>query len=349
MDALRPTVTPIALALFVAAVFVWSSPWRLSALGSVHTAGTLMTAVPSSLTSTLSLRDCNARNQLTRDNVVSWIARADWEVPPSMFHYGLPGFLFPFIDLHVGPYPIGHDLVSFLGTQLKIPESRRLHYLEIGVSVGKGLMTQLQFFGSAALVVAYDIEDINPTFARMLTLAETMETFTAERLQTGSESLRRRPGAELVDTIKRFTAPSGGELIYINSDEFNFEGWERFQKLGHTFDLIYSDASHTPGALLFEADQLLQRRLINLRHFVMVWDDCVGDMISGGVCPIVVNMRRQPGAGLLYARSVSIGGWVGVHEEKHNHCIVSTLELDSIWRSDELLASGTQPLKQICT
>lgn len=297
----------------------------------------------------LSLQECYERNQVTRYSVLSWISRDDWMSPPSLFNYGLPDHVFHLVNLDVGEFPIGHDLISFLGTHLQshLSTQSRLNFLEIGVSVGKSLMTQLQFFGENALVMAFDVEDINPTFENMLSPGDhlMLDSFTDEKLVQGAKTLRRKSGSQRVDTIKQFFSPSGGELRYLSTDEFNILGWDHLQKQGIIFDLIYSDAFHEPSALLFEAEQLLTRGLVNLNAFAIVWDDCDGDMVNKGVCPILDKLKIKVGSNVLYSGVFKIGGWLGVHEELHSTCIMSTLPLYKIWQEDPFLL--TRPLMQL--
>jgi hypothetical protein len=287
----------------------------------------------------VTLKEAYVTNERTRSSVTSWIDRADWEAPPSFFNYGLPHWAYPWVNLPVGAHPVGHDLISFLGAQLRSP--RRLHYLEVGVSVGKCLFTQLQFFGKGALVMAFDLEEINPAFERLLTPAKppVLASWTEERLRPGVNTQRRVPGHEHVDTIKAFTSPAGGELRYLSSDEFNAVGWEHLQKQGIAFDLIYSDALHTPDALLFEATQLLERGLINHKQFAFVWDDCEGTMVEGAVCPILAQLRKVPGAPPVHFNIFKIGGWMGDNEAKHHTCVATTLDLSALRKGDAALAA----------
>jgi hypothetical protein len=296
------------------------------------------------------LQECHARNQRTRTAVTSWISRNDWLVPPSLYGFGLPEYVYPTINNNVGPLPIGHDLLSFFGSQLLAVtgNARRLQYFEVGVSVGKCLFTQLEFFGSTATIFAYDVEDINPTFARMLTpgTPHVLDSFSEERLKSGKKTIRRRPGTERTDTIKKFISPAGGELRYLAADEYNSEGWAHLKQQNVSFDLIYSDAFHEPPALLFEAEQLLSHELINLKSFAIVWDDCLADMVAEAVCPIIERMRRIPGLPRLYSELAEIHGWTGINDSPHQTCILSTLDIRRLREGDVDFAAV--PMERLC-
>ena len=278
------------------------------------------------------LRDVYARNQVTRNSVKVWIEKKDWEAPPSFFTYGLPPWAYPWVNLDVGTDPIGHDLITLLGVNLKRPLAK-LHYLEIGVSVGKCLFTQLQYFGEGVLVFAYDLEEVNPTFSRMLVQGTELDSWREEELRAGAVSQRRASGNEHIDTIKQFFSPAGGELRYLASDEYNYVGWARLAKQNVVFDLIYSDAFHTPEALLFEANQFLP--LLNKANFAIVWDDCEGTMVTEAVCPILEKLRTRPHAPPVFFNIFVIGGWMGENEAKHHTCVATSINLASLVQQDD--------------
>jgi hypothetical protein len=321
-------------------------------LGVIESRGVVAASQP-----VRSLQDCYSRNQVTRASVTSWVARSDWLTPPSLFNYGLPDSVFHLINNNVGPLPIGHDLISFLGSQLlsvararepRLQPPRRLHYFEVGVSVGKCLFTQLEFFGPSALIFAYDLEDINPSFAHMLvpSAPAVLDSFTEEQLKPGQSSIRRQPGMERIDTIKKFVSPAGGELLYLASDEFNSAGWAHLKRQNLTFDLLYSDAFHDPTALIFEAEQLLNHGLINLQSFAIVWDDCSASMEAEALCPMLLKLRAIPGVPPLFNTNFMIHGWLGTSESEHRTCILSTLDLYHLRKSD--VAFAALPTEEAC-
>ena len=105
-----------------------------------------------SLSMPATLEEVRLWNEALRQSVPNWIQRVDWETQSwggnSRYNYGLPPLAYGKINLPVGGVPIVHDIISYfaglMGTKIK--------YLEIGVSVGKGLLTQLNFLGSRSEV-----------------------------------------------------------------------------------------------------------------------------------------------------------------------------------------------------
>jgi hypothetical protein len=94
--------------------------------------------------------------------------------------------------------------------------------LEIGVSVGKCLLAQLKFLGPSSVVYAFDVEDINPTFERLLTHVDTPASLSEETMAKGHRTMRRRGTRQLTDTIKHFTTRSdaGGHSDNMGSHLF---------------------------------------------------------------------------------------------------------------------------------
>jgi hypothetical protein len=197
-----------------------------------------------------SLEATRLHNEATRRNVSKWIRREEWASPPSLISYGLPPWsprIFDLVDRDVGGVPIVHDLVSWLGRAL---EGRlgSIGYLEVGVSVGKCLATQLRALRPASDVYALDVEDINPSLARLLDAGPTLAEWTDEAMPPGgAPNLRRTAKAcahgHGVDSVREFRlagAPAGAapRLRYVACDEFNAVGWDRLAELRPRFQLV---------------------------------------------------------------------------------------------------------------
>jgi len=103
-----------------------------------------------------------AKNRETLKKVPKWITDDDYQ--HSVFQYGLPAHVKHLIDEDVGTDPTYNDVFCYLFNFLDQP----LHYLEIGVSVGKSLYQTLSCAKNAR-VTALELESINPTFGNLLT------------------------------------------------------------------------------------------------------------------------------------------------------------------------------------
>ncbi|XRB17841.1 sulfotransferase [Pseudoscourfieldia marina] len=208
-------------------------------LGSVVPA----THVPDEATASFADVQTVTRKALSKMKGKEWIKRIDWETPRrngvgSYFNYGLPASVYDIVGADVGPAPIQAELIALLGTRLAVHSIR---YLEIGVSVGKTLWQMLHVVSKGGLVVAFDIEHINPTFANLLSDRTLVRRWI---------NARRIIRTAFVNEITRYRGPTGAPFMYVESDEYDSNGWRELRNLDVRFNLILSDAMHTPSALL---------------------------------------------------------------------------------------------------
>jgi len=102
--------------------------------------------------SELSVESVRAYNDISRSAIKSWIRKSDYD--SAIFSYGLAVEHISEVDKDVGGVAIIHDVVSFLALSLENSSSKNIIYLEIGVSVGKCLYTQINIFPPTASVFA---------------------------------------------------------------------------------------------------------------------------------------------------------------------------------------------------
>lgn len=179
------------------------------------------------------------------------------------------------------------------------------------MSVGKSLFTQINFLGPYSEVVALDIEAVNPTLARMLSPIPSDPENKYKRF-------RKRDG-------------SGANLTYIEGDEFATSSWDVLSQLVHgsssssgssPFNVVLSDAMHSPDALVAEVDNILLYRLLNASAFAMLWDDCDG-ILADTFWNILRPKLLAIYPSMAFHR-VSVYGWLGIHEQggrRHGTCI----------------------------
>jgi hypothetical protein len=156
------------------------------------------------------LVDIHAHNQISRNMIKTWVPPADYMENDAVFGYGLPArfkgkpsMSDEFLLKDVGPSPIQHDFISQLGARFQA-QGKRVKYLEIGVSVLKGIHTQMNYFKDA-LIVAWDIEDPNPTIAKQWAKVKTIDSWETSR------DKNKKPA----DFINRYDGPLGNALYYV--------------------------------------------------------------------------------------------------------------------------------------
>jgi hypothetical protein len=213
----------------------------------------------------------------------------------SIFHYGLPPHIRPFIDNPIDNSPTYSDLVVHLARGIQ-----GLRYLELGPSVGKNLFQVASAVQNAELV-AVDIEDINPTLERQLVRRDQ----TAWATMAGS----KRSAASTQSVYVLGT----NRVEYIAGDLFDPATWERLR--GRRFNVIFSDAFHSPEALLMEWEQICKLDLLAAAPFAMIWDDLSSAGMRSAFYRIASAIRRdRPSA---VASLEVFQGWVGKHEGLH--------------------------------
>lgn len=166
------------------------------------------------------------------------------------------------------------DLLVFLGKQLG-----HVNYFEIGVSLGKNLLQISRAFPSARLT-GLDVEEISPQLAAQFDGQQTVWT-AAEKYDVNSLA-----GAP-VSKLASLTRLKHGQQVfnYLSADQFRPDSWERLK--GNKFNLIFSDGSHTPEALLIEFQYLTANDLIDRSGtFAMFWDDLHGEHMQGAFTKI---------------------------------------------------------------
>jgi hypothetical protein len=232
-------------------------------------------------------------NRGTLSLVPCWLNDEVYEA--SIFQYGLPPHIRAFIDDPIDDSPTYTDLIVHLARLLG-----NLRYLELGPSVGKNLF-QVAKAVQDAVLTAVDIEDINPILEQHL---ERMGT-TKWQTVVGSKRVAH-------STLSRYKL-GNNSVEYIAGDLFDNATWEQLR--GKSFNLIFSDAFHSPEALLMEWDNISRLELLGPGPFAMVWDDLTTAGMRRSFYEIAVEVtRRRPGAVVSLEL---LQGWVGKREELH--------------------------------
>ena len=234
-----------------------------------------------------------ARNRQTLAGIEHWLDEDVYRA--SIFQYGLPNHIRAFIDDPIDNRPTYSDLIAHLAAQIQ-----GLHYLELGPSVGKNFFQVANAVHNAELV-AVDIETINPVLEKQLTLIDRQDWPT----MAGS----KRTGASTHSSY-RF---NDNRLEYIAGDLFDGATWKRLA--GRKFDQIFSDAFHSPDALLMEWEWISKLELMADSRFAMVWDDLNSDEMRQAFYRIAGAIRAKRPSTVVSLELFQ--GWVGKRERLH--------------------------------
>lgn len=222
----------------------------------------------------------------------------------SCFNYGVPDFIKAVINNELDNDPTYTDLMK----TIVYKHFDKLNYLEIGVSVGKNFY-QMMGLEKPAFLVGFDIEEINPV------LESKLKEEKAEFWDTPKKSIKKTSSY-----LKHFQFENK-QIAYLCADVWDENSWSKMR--GNKYNLIFSDALHTPEAILFEFEMLVKYDLLDDR-FVIVWDDLVGKM-KNSFFKIIKKYDKKFGIDDVYF--LNVNGWVGQFEKPHSVGIISNFKL----------------------
>lgn len=244
------------------------------------------------------IKDAVKTNRNSLLSIDNWIDEAAFK--KSWFQYGVPDFIRSNINKKISTSPTYTDYMVVLARNY----FNRLNYLEIGVSVGKNFFQIMRAFPEGEMT-GFDIEEINPILEHQLTLIKTDEWETTPvSMKKNNSSLK--------------TYHHGNQSVhYLCADVWDELSWARLE--GNKYNLVFSDALHSPEAILFEFEMLVKYKLLD-EKFVIVWDDLVGKM-KNSFFRIIKKYHVQYNIQNTYL--IQVNGWIGEHEGPHSVGIIS--------------------------
>lgn len=184
-------------------------------------------------------------------------------------------------------------------------------YLEIGISVGKTFWSVVNAVPNAS-ATALDIEDMNPVIAKQF------EIKSSEIFPTTIATDRKTPYQE----SKYYLARNNCSISYVAGDVYDAETWRRLD--GRKFQVIFSDAAHSPAAILKEWDEITSRGLLDENGFTVIWDDLVSPSMRVAFDKIAQDAIQRFGLTKQNVCFTHLWGWVGNAEPHHPIGIIST-------------------------
>jgi hypothetical protein len=218
----------------------------------------------------------------------------------SCFKYGVPDFIKTEINKPIG------EAITYTDLMLLISRNyfSSINYLEIGVSVGKNFFQLINAHANGSFT-GFDIEEINPVLEKRLTFK------SREEWETPSKSIKKSHSS-----FKTYQF-NDTEVSYLSADVWDENSWAKLK--GNKFNMVFSDALHTPKAILFEFEMLVKFDLL-ADNFVIIWDDLVGKM-KNSFFKIIRKYDRKYEIKEVYL--LNINGWIGEHESAHSVGVIS--------------------------
>lgn len=258
-------------------------------------------------------------NRNTLSSVDNWIKKSDWEIPNSLYNYGLPHYIYHLINLPISNEITEADMICKFIVDLS-RQNVNVHYLEIGVSVGKTFYQILNFakvhlLPNTFTIACLDIEKINPILDKLL-IDNIGGKSTITIPSTNVSTLRKN---EL-----NYISNWNETVYYFESDEFDSSIWKAMTDLKKKYNLIFSDALHEPNALVTEYTNLRDNLLFDEARFIYCFDDLEDNEAHGQMWNAVKFihsdiLKTYPNTTLDHH---VINGWIGEHEHKHHFGVI---------------------------
>jgi hypothetical protein len=226
----------------------------------------------------------------------------------SYYAYGIEDMHREAIDAPLSNSTHLSDLICYIARSTK-----PLSYLEIGVSVGKNFWQVINACSGADLY-GFDMDDIYPV------VGEQLRSVSVKTIVTQHQSVRKTQ-PRLENFLHEAT---GNRITLLSGDEFDRSLWTQFD--GLKFNLIFSDAMHTPEAVWFEWEMLRDSGLINEAGFTMIWDDLASRPIRQNFDRICADAIARFGITARNCCFLHLPGWIGRHVPPHPIGIVSSLD-----------------------
>ncbi len=249
----------------------------------------------------IKIKSIISTNRSTLKKMDKWIDEKVYT--QSHFGYGLPKEYFNGSNCLINEEIVTDltytDALCYFSTLIN-----NVKFLEIGVSVGKNFFQLASFFDKAT-IVGYDLEELNPLV----------------KMQLNTEKIKIKKW----DTDAKFIKPSASSFTenytfktniinYVSADIYDMNGWECIKN--SNFNMILSDACHSPEAILHEYEMLEKYSIINPNQFLIMWDDLGGEMTDSFV-EIIKRMKKKYNISKSNCLLLELNGWVGKNEHKH--------------------------------
>jgi hypothetical protein len=210
--------------------------------------------------------------------------------------YGIQKRIYNQMDKNISDLPTYSDFIVFLITN--VFSRKDINYLEIGVSVLKNFL-QVNSGVQNVNLVAYDINNINPTFKNL-----------------SSYSV------------------NGNKLRYFQGSVLSKNDAEKFKKdFPDKFDFIFSDALHTPEGIRSEYDLIIKDSLA--KNFLIYYDDLDFVGLEEEFLRIKADISKARNQQINFYTFL-IYGWIGNNEKLHKNGIITNINIESVMNNENL-------------
>lgn len=284
-----------------ARIFWWQEIW----LNRIRNVGVYVSQVTRPSLDRAKLSQIKRLNRTTLRSVSQWSNPA--LLAGSVCNYGISPGKVHLLDADIGDETTLSDIIAYHCAEMKAP----VHYLEIGVSVGKNFM-QVMKAAREGDFVGFDIEDISPVITRDLKQLHSEEWPALADVSTGKSSAARyaRKTTTRLDVFEHKLEKKTAS--YLAGDIFDERCWKVLGR--KKYNVIFSDAMHTGPAIKYEYDMMRKYDLFGPDQLLIVWDDLHFPGMREAFLEITDDLRAKFSPEIT-SRSLSlVYGWAGRHE-----------------------------------
>ena len=219
--------------------------------------------------------------------------------------YGIQRRIYKELDKEIVKYPTYSDLMIYI--MKLIHGSQNINYLEIGASVLKNYL-QMNNAINNSHIYAYDINSINPNFSDLKSISR-----------------------------------NNNNLSYFKGSVLSLDdSWKFKLETNKDFDFIFSDALHTPEGIRSEYKLIIKENLSE--EFIVYYDDLDFPGIEDEVYSICEDLESGINK-KVYFYSFSIYGWIGNHEKTHKNGILTSYNLEQLFKENKFKLLNFRVLK----
>ena len=231
--------------------------------------------------------------------------------------YGMSIPIYKKINKRIFNFPTYTDIMLYSSRYLK--KKNEIKYLEIGTSVLKNYF-QMNSYLSNAELIAFDINPITKKYKSLFTEIKSVEE----------------------DKGIFYKGKINNELIYFRGSVLDSSHLRNFNdKIDTKFDIIFSDALHTPEGVMSEFENIIVNNLNE--EFILYFDDLDFPGLFDTAKEIFSQIKVMNNK--VYFTTFKVYRWIGQHEKMHKNGIISNIDFYKTFKKNRLFLPNLRKIK----
>lgn len=235
----------------------------------------------------------------------------------SITDYGMSKPIYKKINESIFNFPTYTDIMLYSSHFLQ--KKKEIKYLEIGTSVLKNYFQMNSYLSNAELIAF----DINPITKKYKSLFSNTRSFDEDQ-----------------GTFYR--GMKNNHLTYFRGSVLEASHLKNFNEgVNCKFDIIFSDALHTPEGVMSEFQNIISNNLNE--EFILYFDDLDFPGLFDAAKEIFSQIDRVNDK--VYFTTFKVYGWIGQHEKMHKNGIISNINFYKTFKKNKLYLPNLRNIK----